>query len=283
MNERVYILLPVHNRREVTRRFVECLKVQTYKDFHLVLIDDGSIDGTSDMVRGNIGALTIISGTGDWWWAGSLQQGYQWFKKQSIPVTDFVLIINDDTEFEADFLEQGIKLLKQRMRTLLLAQAYSRQTGRLIDAGVHVDWSKLSYEQEDIPERINCLSTRGLFLRIADFFEIGGFHPTLLPHYGSDYEFTIRAHRKGMTLFTDPAVKLWFDEEATGFHTVAPDSFYARVWKIFSKRSPMNPVYGTMYIVLASPTRWMLKNIVRVWSMAVYLLFFSSVHTRSEK
>ena len=48
---KIYILLPVHNRREVTRGFVECLAAQTFSDYHLVLIDDGSTDGTAEMVQ----------------------------------------------------------------------------------------------------------------------------------------------------------------------------------------------------------------------------------------
>ena len=271
----LYILLPVHNRCEVTRRFMACLTVQTHQSFHLVLIDDGCSDGTAEMVSENIGPLTVIRGTGDWWWAGSLQQGYRWLKKQDIPFGAIVLIINDDTEFEADFLEQGIQRIRQRQRTLLLAQCYSRQTGRLIDSGVHVDWRRLTYEQASAPERINCLSTRGLFLHTADLFEIGGFHPILLPHYGSDYEFTIRAYRMGMTLLTDQKVRLRLDEETTGFHRVVSDSFFVRLGQIFSKRSPLNPLYGSLYIVLCSPWFWIPVNIARVWLAAVYRLFSS--------
>lgn len=281
--EMIYILLPVHNRCEITRRFIECLKVQTYRNFHLVLIDDGSSDGTAEMVTESISALTVIRGKGNWWWAGSLQQGYLWLKKQNIPASDLVLIINDDTEFEPNFIEQGIKLVRQRTRTLLLAWSYSRQTGRLMDSGVHVDWRKLSYEQAGNPARINCLSTRGLFLRIVDFFEIGGFYPWLLPHYGSDYEFTMRAHRKGMTLLSDPAVKLRLDEETTGYHEMSSDSFFERLPKIFSKRSAINPLYGTMYIILTSPWFWIPYNILRVWLFAVHAACHSSNPLGSDK
>ena len=47
----LYILLPVHNRREITKRFVECLKRQTLQDFQLILIDDGSTDDTVKIIK----------------------------------------------------------------------------------------------------------------------------------------------------------------------------------------------------------------------------------------
>lgn len=263
--EKIYIILPVHNRREITRRFIECLKVQTYKNFHLLLIDDGSIDGTAEMIQGQIRSVTVIKGKGDWWWAGSLQQGYQWLRSQKSSLSDVILIINDDTEFDADFLETGIELLKNQERTLLLAHCYSKQDRLLIDAGVHVDWSRLSFEKASTPEQINCLSTRGLFLRAEDLFEIGGFYPRLLPHYLSDYEFTIRAHRKGMKLMTDPSLKLWVDEEATGHHKLYSGSLFVFFRRVFSKKSAFNPIIWTSFIALSCPWKWKILNLLRVW------------------
>ena len=265
MMEKIYILLPVHNRRDTTRRFIECLKVQTYKNFHLLLIDDGSTDGTAAMVREQIQSVTVIKGKGDWWWAGSLQQGYQWLKSQKLPISDVVLIINDDTEFDADFLETGIELLKKQEKTLLLAQCYSKQNQQLIDAGMHVDWRLLSFEQASTPEQINCLSTRGLFLRVGDLLEIGGFYPRLLPHYLSDYEFTIRAHRKGMKLMTHPLLKLWVDEEATGYHKLYSESLFVSVRRVFSKKSAFNPIIWTSFIALSCPWKWKILSLLRVW------------------
>lgn len=258
MNDIIHILLPVHNRREITRRFIECLKVQTYQHFHLVLIDDGSTDGTAEMVRENITNLTVITGKGNWWWAGSLQQGYQWLKKRDILESDLVLIINDDVEFEADFLENAQSFIRCHEQTLLQAQCYSRQNGLLLDTGVHVDWFKLTHEITHIPEHVNCLSTNGLFMTFSNFIKIGGFYPLLLPHYLSDFEFTIRAHRKGMILCTESTVQLLLDEKTTAPRKIDSGSLLEKLRQLFSKGSVFNPVYWVFYIVLACPWSWKL-------------------------
>ena len=264
MSEKIYILLPVHNRREITRRFIDFLNVQTHQNFHLVLIDDGSCDGTADMVRENIAALTVIKGTGDWWWAGSLQQGLMWLIGQGLPPSTLILIINDDTLIEANFLDMAVSIIGRRKRTLLLAQCFSHQNGRLMDAGVHVDWRRWSHVQAETVSSINCLSTRGLFLHVEDFIEIGGFYPHLLPHYLSDYEFTIRAHRVGMDLITDPRLKLWLDEETTGCHKIVSGPFLAKMRELFSNRSVFNPINNLAYVVLACPWPWIPINMARV-------------------
>jgi GT2 family glycosyltransferase len=273
VTETIHILLPVHNRREITRLFIECLKAQTVQNYHLVLIDDGSTDGTEEMVRAAIDNLTVLKGTGDWWWGGSLQQGYNWLKGRNLPLTDLVLIINDDTTFETDFLEKGLALLSRHDRTLLTAQCYSKQDGRLVDAGVHIDLTRLRFAQASAPEEINCLSTRGLFVRLADFFAVGGFRPRLLPHYLSDYEFTIRAHRRGMKLLTDPALRLWVDEQASGYHNVESEPFLQFFRKCFSIRYPANPLTLSVFALLVSPLPWNLVNVLRVWKSASVVLW----------
>ena len=269
MNETIYILLPVHNRREVTRRFIRCLKEQTYSNYNLVLIDDGSTDGTADLVREQIPSLTVITGNGNWWWAGSLQAGYKWLRARNPPLTDLVLIINDDTEFEKDFFEKAVAFLNEHQKVFLLAHCFSRQDNTLIDAGVHIDWSSFKFEQPAAAKEVNCLSTRGLFFRVEDFYAVGGFHPFLLPHYLSDYEFTIRAQRKGISLATDPALMVWLDTSTTGYHVIESKPFLRALKTVFLRKTAINPLTLSIFVTLATPWPYKLKCWLRVWSLSV--------------
>jgi GT2 family glycosyltransferase len=271
--QRIYIFLPVHNRRETTRRFIQCLRTQTFEHYHLVLIDDGSSDRTEEMVRREMGNLTVLKGDGSWWWAGCLQQGYLWLKSGDIDRSDVVLLINDDTEFEPTFLEKAMSLLQGKSRILLFAQNRSRQTGRTY-FGFHVDWPRFRIEHATTPEEIGAFPTRGLFLRVGDFLEIGGFHPKLLPHYGSDLEFTLRAARKGMTLLTDPSLWLSFDEDLIrGYAKFKSEPWRSFIKSSFSRRSPDNPFLWTLFIALACPWPWKMSSWLRVWASA-FLLFY---------
>jgi hypothetical protein len=60
------------------------------------------------MVSRHIARLTVLKGTGEWWWTGSLQQGCNWLKERNVSPSDMVLIINDDTEFGPDFLNTAV-------------------------------------------------------------------------------------------------------------------------------------------------------------------------------
>lgn len=265
MTATLHILLPVHNRRETTARFVQALKRQSYQNYHLILIDDGSRDGTAALVTGEIGAATVIAGDGTLWWGGALQAGYDYLEARPETHEDFVLIMNDDTVFDPDFLGLGVGLLQQRLDTLLLAHCYSQQSGELLDSGTEVRWRTLTFAPAATPERVNCLSTRGLFLRVADFMKTGGFRPRLLPHYGSDYEFSIRAARKGLRLEAHPDLKLWVDEERTGHHDVLGERSLASLARLFSTRTVANPLRWSVFVLLACPWRWKALSLLRVW------------------
>lgn len=261
----IHILLPVHNRNEITRTFVDCLTAQTYRDYRLILIDDGSTDGTEAMVRERVDALTVLRGRGDWWWAGSLQAGLDRLARERIADDALILFINDDVRFEPDYLARAVEVMSGKKGVFMLSQFRSTTGGRPEETGMSVDLRRLVFSPAKQPEQINCLSTRGLFARYADVRAVGGFHPVLLPHYLSDYEYTIRAHRKGFKCETSPELVLEPNHETSGYRTFDESSFLVFLKKYFSKRSASNPLYWSTFALLACRPRWIVPNLVRLW------------------
>jgi hypothetical protein len=115
----------------------------------------------------------VLRGSGGWWWAGALDYGYRWLKRHANGIDDIVLIINDDTEIEPDFLANGVA--QHQPRSLLLAQQYTRANRRLVEVGVNMDWKRFTHITTLRPNAVNCQPTRGLFLRLGDLREIGAF------------------------------------------------------------------------------------------------------------
>ena len=261
----MHVILPVHNRKAVTRECIEALLAQTFPKLNLVVIDDGSTDGTSDMVRKVAPHATLIRGDGALWWAGSLQAGLDCLKRQGAPLTDIVLFLNDDTRFDEYFVEHAVQRLASSERSMLLAQAYSSESGKLIEVGVHVDWAAFRFEPVTRIEEVNCLSTRGLFMRFGDALRSGGFRSTLLPHYLSDYEFTIRSYRRGICPVTDPRVKLIVNEAMTGQRFSDKTGLLPYLRSVFTKRSVPNPFYWTSFLIMACPPKFLPRNLARVW------------------
>ncbi len=249
----IYVVTAVHNRYKITEKFVDCLLKQSYKDIKLILVDDGSIDGTSDMVKSKMPDAVIIKGNGNLWWGGSLHKAYLWLCENTDENDEsYVMFANDDTEFGNTYIENAIGILRENRKILLTGYGIGKQTKKQVDGAIDFDFKRLSKVLSKTGKG-NCASTRSLFFKLSDFKEIGGFKPKRLPHYGSDYEWTLRACLKhGYTVVCDDKLSYFANEDTTG------DNFYYTLTrkKLFSKRSASNPVYKLNFIFTALPKKY---------------------------
>ena len=76
---RVEIITPVHNRRDIT---LQCLKSlarinSNALDIHIIIVDDGSTDGTSEAISANYPQVEIIKGDGNLWFTAGTNRGIE--------------------------------------------------------------------------------------------------------------------------------------------------------------------------------------------------------------
>ena len=70
------VVIPVHNRREVTLRCLDRLASDdVFAWASVVVVDDGSTDGTGDAVRAHHPATVVLVGNGHLWWGGAIRLG----------------------------------------------------------------------------------------------------------------------------------------------------------------------------------------------------------------
>lgn len=262
----VYVITAVHNRYPITEAFVRLLCNQTYQNIQLLLVDDGSTDGTADMVKKRMPNAVILKGDGNLWWGGALHKAYIWLKNHA-EKDDYIWISNDDTWFPEDYCEKAISILESNGNCLLTGYGVSKQSGKQVDGAVNFVFPECGGYRTDKSEAYeNCASTRSLFLKADHFIKAGGFHPVLLPHYGSDYEWTIRCCRKNkISVYCTDKLKYEVNEETTGYH----DPKVQSLKKIFSKKSMSNPFYKMSFALLAAP--WG-KKMFSVWVQGTRML-----------
>jgi len=267
LHPRIYIVLPVHNRINTTKKFIECLKKQTYNNYHLVLIDDGCTDGTTEYVKENIDDLTVLKGKGNLWWAGALNKAYKYLSKfKTIEDNDLVWINNDDSIFDSDYFEKVINDNDLKPDTLIISPGHSLYTD-FVERGFSIDWSSLEFKKLQEGEQPDALTTRGLYMHYCTYISLGSMHPKLLPHYLSDLEYTIRAKRRGYRLVVSNNTNIHVDRSSTGEHADDSKSLSDFLYnRLISKKTAYNTFYWGNFVLLAAPFKYKLNAFIKVYA-----------------
>ncbi len=263
---RIYIVLPVHNRIHTTTKFIDCLKKQTYKNYHLVLVDDGSTDGTAEYVRKNIDNLTVLYGNGNLWWAGAFSKAYKYLAGINAADDDLVWINNDDSIFDSDYFENVINDSDLKPETLIISPGHSIYTD-FIERGFSVDWSLMRINKLKEGEQPDALTTRGLYMHYDTYISLGPMHPMLVPHYLSDLEYTIRAKRRGYRLVISGCTKVYVDRSRTGLHEDNSKTLKEFLFNhLVSKKTAYNTFYWGNFVLLAAPSRYKVTAFIKIYA-----------------
>jgi GT2 family glycosyltransferase len=260
----IYILLPVHNRRTTSEAFARALARQAV-EFRLLLIDDGSTDGTAEAVTAILPErTTVLRGTGQWWWGGGLHQGWLWLGAHDLRDDDVIFICNDDVDISDDFVVRGIELLAAHPRSMVVAKVRDPDASGPEETCFSIDYLRCRVSLAKPGEDAVCAPTRGLFVRWSDMRRIGGFHPHLIPHYLSDLEWTLRGHRRGLTIVRDDRLWLTPHAEKTGFHGLGGLRLGERLKRMFSTKYAVNPIHWSAFVLLGFPPRYWLPALARI-------------------
>ena len=202
---RLAIIVPVFNRRNITVRFLELLKQQTFKEFITIVVDDGSKDGTSSVVKEKFSDVHIIKGSGSWWWTKSVNKGISYAITLGVRA---VLLMNDDTYFEPDYLSNLVLASNANPESIVgsLSLTYEKPE-RIFFSGVKKiklfssKGSKYHSAFELYKGGLTgnkptvALPGRGLLIPISIINRYGFFEEDKLPQYGADEAYITKLYR----------------------------------------------------------------------------------------
>jgi GT2 family glycosyltransferase len=226
----VYILIPVHNRKAITLACLAQLKqYNVLNDYWVVVIDDGSTDGTAEEIYKLYPEVILLSGDGDLWWTGAIALGMQYAYQQG---AELLIWLNDDCKFAENTLSHLVLFCREHENTIVGCQGNDiDQPDQLAFGGKRKTWQ--GYRFIDVPfgDTVSCdlLSGNLVCLPRSVIEKIGYPDATLVPHYGGDSLFLIRAKKAGFQIFVDRQTEV--------FSLPGESKLYPQNW-LFTEGSP---------------------------------------------
>lgn len=199
---------------EFTRECLNSLRKQTYGEFKVIVVDDGSTDGTYQHLKDNYPEVIILQGDGNLWWTGATNMGVRKALELSASNEDYILTLNNDLVVISEYLQELMNIAKQEKPCVVGSVSVNiRDINKVEFAGLK--WNKITAKYSRPKEfetsyselsaqhlfiETDLLPGRGTLIPIILFKQIGLFDQQNFPHYAADDDFSLRSKKSGYNL-----------------------------------------------------------------------------------
>lgn len=260
----VFIIVPVFNRIALTLKCLQSVVGQSYHDYRVIVVDDGSTDGTAEKIHTAFPNFTILKGDGNYYWTKSVNTGILCIENE-MTENDFVLHINNDTEFGPDYIDNLLKFHDKYPNSIVGSLSYDPDSKEVSHLGMFYNYwlplKKSNFREDEIDIkrlagrdylRSDNISARGLLIPGYVIKKIGLLDETNFPQYRSDEDYALRCRKAGINVYIATSAMVVNSRVNTGYdhtiHDVSWKKFYKSMFSLLSTNN------------LAIRWRWAKKN-----------------------
>ena len=136
----IYITIPVHNRKTYLKGCLCALKQQSEKNFKVIVCDDGSSDGTGEMLANEFPEVIVVNGDGNLWWTGAINKAVG-KALELCSEEDYMLVLNDDLTVPENYITNFYELADQHKDTLIGSVVTDIDNpDKIHSGGVKINW-----------------------------------------------------------------------------------------------------------------------------------------------
>lgn len=217
--ERVSVIIANWNRKELLKPCLDSLYRQTFKDFAIYVVDNGSTDGSVELLRRSYSDVRLIEFPEN--------RGFSVAKNAAIEASsgEFVASLDNDTEADPHWLEELVRILDARpdigFCASMVLDYYDRSIIDSIGDGYgYIGISfKIGSEERDTgqftePFEVLGASACASIYRRSMLQDVGTFDEDFFA-YMEDVDISIRARLAGYRCLAVPSAKVYHIGHAT--------------------------------------------------------------------
>jgi len=261
----IHIIIPVHNRLAATLRCIKSIQKQKIKKkLNIIIVDDGSSDGTSAYIAKNFSNIKILKGSGFMFWGGAVNFGIESVLKKKKP-GDWVLLINNDVELKTETISSLISISENNKRKSvvipLTLSIIDKKT--VIKSGTIIkSWflniskhlfagMKNNEIMDKKPIKVDIMTCRCALHPIEMFKIAGNYDAKNFNHYGCDDEFSIRIKKYGYSILLCPSVTIYLTDNKSSIKQkkINIKNFIHSFFSMKSSSNIIDKFYLTMKLV----------------------------------
>jgi glycosyltransferase involved in cell wall biosynthesis len=197
----ISVVVPVYNGERFLKACIDSLKNQSYDNYEIIIVDDGSTDGSPELVTPPAQLVSTSGRTG----AGAARNlGAKSAKG------DFLLFTDADVEAPQNWVAKTAQTIVEK-KVKCGGGGYA---GPIEDT--FIQWfafEELAWRRRNFHGEVETLVSNNLFCERKLFEEFGGFPETYCAASSEDMEFSWKVSRKH---------KLWWDKDNGVFHNFTP-------------------------------------------------------------
>lgn len=215
---KVELVAPVYNRRDTTLQALKTLsKIDTDGlDVHIIIVDDGSTDGTSEAIVKHYPQVQIVKGDGTLHYAAGTNRGIEAALKRN---PDYIVTMNDDAIYHDQFLQRLVAAAKENPKSVVGSLLLLWDEPHKVFQ-VDFKWDTLSggwQQREDLtafdfPKEafvVEGMAGNCVLFPAEAIRECGLMDEEKFPHGWGDIQYVVRMRKMGWKLLVEPKSYVW--------------------------------------------------------------------------
>lgn len=234
-NPKVTVLILSYNGRHLLDEAISSYKANTYDNFSIAVIDNGSSDGTVDFVTANYPDVKLLRIDKNRGYSGGFNFGLEYAFGEG--KSDFVLITNNDVKADINVIKELVSIaVKDETNGFVTGKVLFYEKKNVFQTvglhydpvrinGGHIGWGEEDNGQYDeVTERhfaddVFMLVSRKLYR------EAGGYDIEFVLQ-AEQFDWQFRAKSKGYRIMYTPYAKIWHKDSMTIGRNSPSKSYY---------------------------------------------------------
>ncbi len=204
--KKVSIIIPTYNGLKVLKKCLESLKKTDYKNLKIILVDNGSSDGTISFIKKNYPSIEIIALNKNYGFAYAVNKG---IKKAIKDGSDYILSLNNDVIIpNKNWIRELIKTAEKDNKIGIIGIKITSKNKRLqfLFYGLKSE-GELDKGQYDFIREVPAINGVAMFIKKEVIKKVGFFDERFF--YGrDDLDYGFRARKAGFKVIYNGKIKL---------------------------------------------------------------------------